>query len=303
MSGTDWPARFTHLRGVEVVAHPGLGHLIELNGAWGSARVSPYGAQILSWCPRNQANVLWLSPTARMDGCGALRGGIPVCWPWFGAHPTRSGAPSHGLARICRWTVESIASGSDAASLHLNLSAASVARSHPQEPDLGLSAKLRIDFGAELSVSLTTRNRSTVSVELSQALHTYLAVSDIANVSVDGLQGKIYIDTIAGNARHRQEPDRLLFDREVDRIYLQTAEATLVDPDAQRLIRIGSAGTSSSLVAWSPWIDKVRRLDDMPDEAYRNFVCLETANAADDALQLAPGGSSTLTAVIAVASL
>jgi glucose-6-phosphate 1-epimerase len=207
----------------------------------------------------------------------ALRGGIPVCWPWFGAHPTDASQPAHGVARQSPWDV--IEHTAQSAALQLTRG--------------DLEARLDVSIGAELKVSLRTHNAGSAT-QLSAALHTYLAVDDIGQVRIADLDGAAYIDTLDGWQRKTQHGD-VVFDREVDRIY---AASHAMLHDGARSIHVDGAGTSRSLVVWNPWIDKSARLGDMADGAYRRMVCLETAWAGDDARRLAPGATDTLTTVL-----
>lgn len=260
---------------MQIVEHHLAGPVLRLSHGADEALVAPFGAHVVSWKHKGR-EMLWCSAT-RLPG-KPLRGGIPVCWPWFGAHPTDASQPAHGIARQSPWDV--IEHTTQSAALRLT---------HGD-----LEARLDVSIGAELKVSLRTRNSGGAAVPLSAALHTYLAVDDIDQVRVTDLDGAGYIDTLDGWQRKTQHGE-VIFDREVDRIY-SASSATL--RDGTRSIHVDGAGTSRSLVVWNPWIDKSARLGDMPDRAYRRMVCLETAWAGDDARRLAAGAMDTLTTVL-----
>jgi glucose-6-phosphate 1-epimerase len=255
--------------------HPLAGPVVKLASSADEVLVAALGAHVVSW-KRKGREMLWCS-TTRLPG-KPLRGGIPVCWPWFGAHPTDASQPAHGIARQSPWDVIE----------HTTRNAALTLRHG------NLEARLVVSFGDELGVSLRTRNAGSATVPLSAALHTYLAVDDISQVRVADLDGAAYIDTLDGWQRKIQHGE-VVFDREVDRIY-SAGSATL--RDGARSIHVDGVGTSRSLVVWNPWIDKSARLGDMADGAYRRMVCLETAWAGDDPRRLAPGTTNTLTTVL-----
>lgn len=258
-----------------IVEHPLAGPVLRLRFEDDEALVAPDGGQVVSWRHRGR-DMLWCAST-RLPG-KPLRGGIPICWPWFGTHPTDSSKPAHGFARQSKWEV-----------LQHEASAALLRLAHDD-----LEALLEVSLSEVLRVSLTTRNLGAEPVAISAALHTYFAVDDISRVSVSGLDGAAYIDTLDGWSRKNQQGD-LRFEAEVDRIYaVPAAEFT----DGDRRLRIGSAGTSRSLVAWNPWVAKSARLGDMAEGEYRRMLCLETAWAADDARTLPPGHSGTLTTIL-----
>jgi D-hexose-6-phosphate mutarotase len=162
-----------------------------------------------------------------------------------------------------------------------------------------LEVTLAVSVGAQLRVSLSTRNTGAVSIPLSQALHTYFNISDIDAVRVTGLEGCEYIDKVDGGMRKLQQ-GAVSIGGEVDRIYLQTdADSVIDDPGLQRRIRVKHEGSRSTVV-WNPWIEKAAKLGDLGPDGHRHMLCVENANAADDARQLAPGEEHTLTAVIGV---
>ncbi|PIA69046.1 D-hexose-6-phosphate mutarotase [Pseudomonas sediminis] len=254
--------------------------------------VAQQGAQILSYQQGEQPPLIWLSPDAAYQRGQSVRGGVPVCWPWFGdlrrnpqavqAHYHLEQASAHGLVRALDWELLGIDEEDDAVTLRF----AYDTRAQPLEGwprDVGLTFVVRL--ADDLGMSLETHNRGTEPLTLSQALHSYFAVSDVRQISVEGLQGCRYIDTLQDWQELRQQ-EALLFDAETDRIYFDTAaRLSIVDPGWGRRIHLDARG-SRSAVLWNPWVDKAKRLSQFPDEAWQNMLCIETANVLEDIVQL-----------------
>jgi glucose-6-phosphate 1-epimerase len=294
----DLNARFALSDQLRFHAHADGVLLADISNSHATARIALQGAQVLTYQPQGAAPVLWLSTQARGLPGKTIRGGIPVCWPWFGPHPDDAGKPAHGYVRAAPWEVRRSSASAESTQLVLGL---------PLRPDYqalfphaaDLDVELAVGVGAQLRVSLTTRNTGTASIPLSQALHTYFTVSDIAAVQVLGLEDCEYIDKVGGGPRKRQQGP-ISIAGEVDRIYLNTdADSVIDDPGLQRRIRIAHDGSRSTVV-WNPWIEKAEKMGDLGPDGYRHMLCVENTNAADDTRQLAPGGVHTLTAVISV---
>jgi len=260
---------------MNTVEHPVAGPLLRLVYGSDEALVAPLGGQVVAW-RHGGRDMLWCS-TIRLPG-KPLRGGIPVCWPWFGPHPDDPSKPAHGIARLETWDIIEQDPGHVAMTLRHGM----------------LRASLDVALSDELRVSLTTHNEGATSESISAALHTYLAVDDIARVSIAGLAEATYADKLDGDARKVQSGE-LAIDREVDRIYA-VGGARL--REGNRIIEVDGAGTSRSLVVWNPWIDKSARLGDMAEGEYRRMLCLETAWAGDDARILGPGAAGTLSTIL-----
>jgi glucose-6-phosphate 1-epimerase len=245
------------------------------------ARLSLLGAQLLDYTRHGEPPLLYLSPAAVFQPGKAIRGGIPLCWPWFGAHPEDPAAPAHGVARQQAWILQQVTRDTDGFSIQL---------AGPRYGALEAQLDLRLDDAVELA--LTTHNHGSAPAPLSAALHSYLAVGDIDGATLTGLAGASYLDQLQGQSSHfAREP--LRFEREIDAIVYPDGPLTLHDAAWQHSVTISAAGSASSVV-WNPWIAKSARLADLPDDGYRHFVCVETANAGRDARLLAPGESHTL---------
>jgi glucose-6-phosphate 1-epimerase len=273
------------------------GPVAAMSGPAGSAVVALQGAQLLAWTPSGHPPVIWLSPVERLGTVKAVRGGTPVCWPWFAAHPTDVTKPMHGFVRTRIWAVRAAGVTADGVWVEFGQ------RTTPA--DLALwphqaSVTLRVTLASQLELALNTTNTGAVPFALTQALHTYFRVGDIGAITVAGFAGETYQDKLADFARRRQ-PGLVRFAGEVDRIYdCHAGEATIVDERLQRRITIAQSGCRSAVV-WNPGPDKAARLGDLGpgnenQGGWREFVCVETANAGDDVIQLNVGASHTLSA-------
>ncbi|HLF98630.1 MAG TPA: D-hexose-6-phosphate mutarotase [Methylococcaceae bacterium] len=270
-----------------------------LSNRHGTATVAIQGAQVLTWAPAGQAPVVWLSPASRFASGKSLRGGAPVCWPWFGAHPDGSAKPAHGFARNLDWEVRETTHGDDATRIVLGFAPGAEQQAlWPYRAELTLV----VDLGQELRLELITRNTDTRPIVLTQALHTYFGVGDIGAVRVEGLSGCVYIDKVDNNRQPRQIGP-VTIGAEVDRIYLDCpGDACIVDEALGRRIRVSKQG-SNSYVVWNPWIEKCAKFGDMAEDAYRRMLCLETVNAGTDIVTVAPGASFTLGTAYSVEAL
>ncbi|MCA1962355.1 MAG: D-hexose-6-phosphate mutarotase [Prosthecobacter sp.] len=261
-----------------------------------SASVAENGAHVMTWQPMGQDQpVLYLSPQATLSPGKAIRGGIPICWPWFNAHPSDPTKPMHGIARIQRWELLRADAQLDHVSMLFRL------RSTGQTCDVwphDFTCHVGISLGAKLEVSLMTQNNGTEAMVITEALHTYLAVGDIAQTTVRGLKGARYLDTVGTPAQRLQEGE-ITFGCEVDRQYVSTAGVVVDDPAWDRRLIIDKLGSGTTVV-WNPWIDKSKRLPDLPDEAYRGFLCVEAANAGEAAVRLPPGGHHVIVTTLQV---
>jgi D-hexose-6-phosphate mutarotase len=263
-----------------------------------AATVALMGGQMLSWHPNGQEEVLWVSDTRPKSPDQPLRGGVPVCWPWFGPHPRDQALPNHGFVRTRPWAVT--ASFRDTQSTELTLKTATTPADLALWPHRA-ELTLRIIAGATLRLELTTRNTDTESFAVTQALHSYFHVADITNVEVEGFDGLDYLDKTDAYARKRQAGP-ITVNSEVDRIYLgHTGPAVIRDATLGRAIVITKSGSSSSVV-WNPWEERAKQLGDLGADGYRRMLCVETANAGEDAIRLEPGAQHTLAAEFQVAS-
>lgn len=267
--------------------------MIDIDTPCAKAQIAMQGAQVLAYQPANAAqDLLFLSPLSRYGDRRAIRGGVPICWPWFGDDPSGTGRPAHGFARNRVWQLVTVQQKeNDGIVLTLCLT------KEAQDDELwrcNYQLTMTIEISDQLSVSLTTENRDSESFVVSQALHTYFAVGDIQQTTIKELDGHHYLDKVEGFREKRQQGD-IGFSGETDRIYLNSPDNLFIeDQEWSRRIAITAMGSRSTVV-WNPW-EQVSALTDMHPDAYRYFVCVETANAASDSITLSPGQSHTLTA-------
>lgn len=280
------------LRFTETV--PGL-PVAEISTPLATASIALHGAHVLSWQPTGQAPVIWVSKAAIYELGKPVRGGVPLCWPWFGAVP---GKTLHGFVRTMMWQMrgaELAASGELVLRLGITDDASTRA-----VWDHAFDLELTVTVGSTLTLALTTRNTGAAPISINQALHTYFATSDINQTTVQGLAGGSYIDKVQNFAVCQQAGD-VSFTGETDRIYTDTtADSLIVDSAASRTIRIAKQGSATTVV-WNPWSEKEKGMVDMAAGEHRQMLCVETCNAAPDTVSIPAGGAHTLAATISVA--
>jgi glucose-6-phosphate 1-epimerase len=250
----------------------------------------------MSYKPEGKTDLLWMSKFSCFEEGKPIRGGIPVCWPWFGAHPSDPKMPSHGFARISHWNVKSVSGGNGFTELRLSLTDKdpSDERFRTRPFDLELSVRC----GKKLEIELSTANSGKVDFKLTEALHSYFSVSDIKKVSISGLSGAEYVETAGGIGENRIQSGSVLFSSEVDRLYFgSVCDCVISDPGLGREIRISKEGSRTTVV-WNPWIAKSAKMPDFGDSEYPEMVCVETANAAADSVTTAPGKIHRMKTVI-----
>ncbi|MHB0765748.1 D-hexose-6-phosphate mutarotase [Stutzerimonas sp. NM35] len=271
--------------------------------------VAEQGAQVLSY-RQGDTPVIWLSEQAAFQQGQSVRGGVPVCWPWFGdlkrnpedvqaAYRGETEAPFHGLVRSLDWQLEQQRCEGDTGILEFSCpQALGALPGWPHRVEL----KLQIRLDERLHISLTSRNLDDQPVAISQALHSYFAIGDIHQVSVQGLDGKRYIETLE-NWQQRQQQGNPRIEGETDRIYLDLpSRLALRDPASNRRITLETGGSHSAIL-WNPWIAKAQRLSQFADDAWQRMLCIETANVMDDRIRLEAGASHTLAVSIGSESI
>lgn len=259
---------------------------IRITNPSATALISLQGAHLISWIPAGQQPVIWLSEDARFSKGKSIRGGVPICWPWFGSHAQEKSFPAHGFARSQPWRISKTEQLPDGCSL--------VAfQLQPQAETQNLwpfpsELELQMMIGDRLEMTLITHNTGSEPITIGEALHTYFNVSHIDQLSVHGLENREFIDTLDLN-RRKQESDPIRINAEIDRIYVDTPDDCLIqDTGWQRQIRISKLGSRSTVV-WNPWIDKSARMGDMGQGGYLHMLCVETTNTADDVVRILPG--------------
>lgn len=260
---------------------------IDINTPLCQARIFLQGAQIDYFEPVGKKPLLWVSTADDYQPGSGIRGGVPVCWPWFGMSST-PGFPQHGFARTRIWTLDSVKMLEDAVEIKLTLPLTDNDREYwPHNTSVEMSFRLN----DTLSVSITNINHGDYDVSLTQALHSYFPIGDIHQLKASGFAGANFIEFAKGP--FSQAENDIDFTRETDRVYTElgdTQELHTVDG----VIEV-SRKNSHSAVLWNPWIEKSQRLSRFNDDDYLSMVCLEAANVLDDKVTLAPNESHTLT--------
>lgn len=275
--------------------------MIELNNSYGEVTVTTHGATLLSYIPAGGSDLLWVSDTAIYDGTKPVRGGVPVCWPWFGAydaskmgaHPTDAAKKAHGFARYELWEVESVESIGDATQVVLSLTPnASIEKAWPFDFKLSLA----ITLGKQLEVELIGENRSDQAWYVTEALHTYFKVAQAPGLVIEGLEGKTYYDKNQDFAPFTQA-DTLKVQAPMDCVYVDHT-GSVVMKDQGRDIVMDKANSASTIV-WNPGAEGVKAFADMPNDQYQHMVCVEAGNALQNGYELAAGARHVMTMTLA----
>ncbi|MDP2826656.1 MAG: D-hexose-6-phosphate mutarotase [Sulfuritalea sp.] len=258
-----------------------------------TASIALQGAHVMRYQPTGQAPLIWLGKLAKFAPGKSIRGGVPVCWPWFGAHRDNAQFPGHGFARTVPWQLVDAGLLPDHR-VRLEFELVQSEATRAQWPHASTVRNI-VTIGPELDVELATTNTGSIPFELGQALHTYFEIGDIRQATITGLEACDYIDKVGGSARRTQQ-GAVNFTQETDRIYLAThGHCEIHDPVLGRRILIASTGSRSTVV-WNPWTEKADKMGDFGPDGWTGMVCVETANAAEDVIQLAPGATHRMTA-------
>jgi len=265
--------------------------LVEIHNQHGSALISLQGAHLLSWIPAGEEDVIWLSEEAKFAAGKSVRGGIPVCWPWFGAHDSNAGYPAHGFARTTNWqvvTTEALDNGNTRITFTTQPQTETEAM-WPTET----SVQYQITVGKKLEMELITHNNGTEPITIGQALHSYFKVADVSKVLLHGLDDTDYLDKLEDFKRKVQHGP-IVINEEVDRIYLDTAgDCVIEDKILQRNIIIIKCGSHSTVV-WNPWQETADKMGDLGHNGYKHMLCVESSNAAEDVVTIQPGKAHQL---------
>lgn len=261
------------------------------------AEIYLHGGHLTHFQPEGEEALIFDAKESCITPPKSVHAGIPLCWPWFGAHPTDATKPQHGFARDKVWQLKSSrVLGNRSAEIVLALSDDEHSRTlFPYAFEL----ELTFTIGKTLSIDLKTTNTDIWSFTITQALHTYFALSDLAHVTIYGVAGTPFVD-YTDNRKERSENEALRITREVNRVYVPTdASCEIVDDGLKRKIIIEKEGSHSTTI-WNPW--KENGLHDLPGDQYRKFVCIETTNALSDRLTLAPQEEHSIRQIISVKS-
>lgn len=275
---------------------------IEIENRFASAKLALQGGHIMHWQPKHTNEpVLWMSDQSRYAVGRSIRGGIPLCWPWFGAHPTDSSLCMHGFARVTPFTVI------DVGQMINGYTRVILQMKHTENAARQLSYPctlvLTIEIGETLSIKLATTNRARQPFFMGEAFHTYFNIGDIEKISLTGLEDTEYADKLLDYWRDTQH-GAVKFNQEFDRIYLSTLEpVTIHDDTFKRNITINKKGSCSTVV-WTPWEKKAQQIPDMPmGDGWRSMICVETANAMENLVMINPGYTHILAVEYVVTEL
>jgi len=273
--------------------------VLEVKTSVSEATIALHGAQVLTWTLTGHPPVLYVSPKAKMTEGIPLRGGIPICWPWFNEHPEDSTLPKHGFARNRFWElVSGEAFGKEATLVFKLCSDEETKQMFPY--DFELTATIRVSD--KLRVKLNMKNTGEEIYRVSSALHTYLSIGNIERIQLEGVKGSHYMDQLSDQTEAQYQEKNLQIKEEVDRIYQSMSSVLVRDLDRHRSVFVDKAGSRSTVI-WNPWKEKSKSLSDLPDKGYLEFVCVECANAGTDKPTLRPNSSHNVETVIGLRPL
>ncbi|MBI3882981.1 MAG: D-hexose-6-phosphate mutarotase [Sphingobacteriales bacterium] len=266
-----------------------------LQNQHGTAVISLYGAQVLSYIPKGEKDLLWMSEKTAFEKGKAIRGGIPLCFPWFGPHATDTTKPQHGFARLSEWNVKSTTvSAEDTISIILQLS--NTAATEALWP-FAFNAEIKLTINTKLELTLTCSNTDNKPFDYTNALHTYFNISDIATINIEGLEGATYFPAGAENGIIQKEK-LVTFSQEENRRYLgHDNNCIITDKGMNRIIYADKKGSNTTVV-WNPGAEIAKTIGDMNDNGYKTFVCVEPANAFTNIIKLSPGESFSISTII-----
>ncbi len=287
---------------------PGIARVSEGNGGMlrvqitsplGEGEIYLHGAQVTSWKPAGAGEVIFLSTKSRWEEGQAIRGGIPICFPWFRGKKDDPKAPAHGFARTTAWQIEGIVESASGVTVTMfTQSSERTQRWWPGEFRL----VHRVTFGSELKLELECSNTGKTPLCFEEALHTYHRVADVHDVRVQGLDGVHFLDNIDLNKEKMQRGDFAAVSQ-TDNAYMNTqGAADLLDPKMKRRIRLTKTNSDTTVV-WNPWREGAQGMRDLGDAEWTQFLCVEASNILSSAVNLEPGGKHTMRAAIGVAKL
>ncbi|HMG82530.1 MAG TPA: D-hexose-6-phosphate mutarotase [Ferruginibacter sp.] len=295
MTITDLNQQFGHSKQIEFSTTKGELPIVTLTNQYATTVISLYGAQIISYIPKGEKDILWMSDKSLFQEGKAIRGGIPICFPWFGPNPEDSKKPQHGFARLSTWSVKTTTASPEGA-----VSVTLLLQDSPATKTLwpfSFMAEIIVTIDTQLKLTLRCTNTDDKTFTYSDALHSYFNVSDIGNISIEGLLHATYFP--AGIDTGTQQQEKLLtITKEENRRYLDHTETCIVyDKGYKRNIRVGKAGSKTTVV-WNPGVETTKTMSDMSPDGYKTFICVEAANAFNNIIELHPGESFSLSTII-----
>lgn len=274
-----------------------------IEDAAGHSRIVDHGAHVIAWQPEGSAHpVLWLSSTSAYAAGKAIRGGIPICFPWFGPGLTGDKKPAHGFVRAVAWRRAEVTEHGNTLRVTYTIDPA-ITGDQPSFPH-DYRARLTAEFApTHLAVTLWARNTGDQPFTLEEALHTYLAVSDVREIAIEGLDDASYLDkNLPDPAFDQVQSGPLRLTGPTDRVHVHHGPVTVVDPGFGRRIRLTTEG-SADVVVWNPWDEAAAGMADMGPGEWTGMVCVEAANVFADAVTLLPGEDWEITQRIEVLPL
>jgi len=262
-----------------------------------------HGAHLTHFRPKGRGPVLWMSDWSWFESGKPIRGGVPICWPWFGSHASDPALPGHGLARLVEWRLIEASQQPDGGTrVQLALApsdiqispVAALLAAFPHAFELTFT----VTVGPRLEMALAVRNTGTETFHFEEALHTYLITDDVRKVRVHGLGGMKYVDKLRAMKVCTQEDEELAFTAETDRVYLDArGPCELIDPVLERRITVTKTHSGSTVV-WNPHKAKSKAMPDFGDKEWCGMVCIESANVGANAVTLPAGETHCMEAVL-----
>ena len=260
------------------------------------AEIYLQGAHVTAWAPAGEPTVVWTGAHSAFAAGEPIRGGVPVCFPWFGPHPTGDG-PLHGLVRARPWTLAGWTQQGDDVVLTFTLAA-----SGSDACGGRFALRYTVTVGARLTLALEVSSTGTGPLRFEEALHTYLAVRDLREATILGLGDLDRLDRLTGHRTRTPAGAELHVVGETDHLYSRPGAVTVVDWEGQRSVRVGSHGSANTVV-WNPWAAKAAAMPDLGEDEWSQLVCVETCNVADAAIVLPPGETHTMAMTLDVGPL
>ena len=287
---------------------PGIAEVLEGNGGMPKVRISCaeavgemylHGAHVTSWKPARGEEMLFLSSRSQWEQGHAIRGGIPICFPWFGTKIDDPKAPAHGFARTMTWQLESIVLVGEAVMVSMSTESNEATMAWwPAQFRL----LYRVTFGSELRLELVVMNTGTTWLHFEEALHAYHRVGNITQARVRGLEKVHYLDKTDSN-RLKTQRGEIVIESETDRVYLDTIDAIeLKDTALRRRTRVRKENSRTTVI-WNPWTQKAHALSDLADDEWMHMICIETSNVSNCGVDLAPAHHHTLKALVTMVEL
>jgi len=272
---------------------------VEISGSLAHGEIYLHGAQVTSWKPAGNDEVLFLSTKSHWQEGRAIRGGIPICFPWFRAKADDPRAPAHGLVRTTMWRLESIVE--EEGRVIVSMGTESTAQTRHWSP-AEFRLVHRVQFGSELRLELVCTNTGASSLRFEEALHTYNRVAEVGRVRLEGLDKVRFLDNTDRNKEKTQDGE-VEITAPTDNAYFDTAgDIDLLDPAMRRRIRLRKSNSATTVV-WNPWRDGAASFADLGEGEWKQFLCVEASNVLGATVDLSPGEEHRMVAMLSVVKL